>query len=180
MLKIMVYSLAAVLGLFSSPLWAEAGAYQYQIELIIFSQTMPTTEVFEQVTQPAHWPSDLTELSAYKKPDMTMLDDSYAALANDPVYRPIMHVAWIQPVVEGGGSVPVHIQGADGKLNGYLQMLHDQGLQVIVDLELTSNSDVDSGKAVVYRLYEKRAVKLNDVYYFDHPKFGVVAKISPL
>lgn len=178
MLKIMVYSLAAVLGLFSRPLLAETGAYQ--IELIVFSQAMPNTEVFEQATQPTHWPSDLTELSAYKKPDATTLDDSYAALAKDAAYRPIMHAAWVQPVGDGGVSAPVRIQSTDGKLNGYLQVQHDQGLQMTVDLELASHSEVDSGNAVVYRLHEKRTVKLNDVYYLDHPKFGVVAKISPL
>lgn len=178
MSKILVCSLAAMLGLFSSPLLAEGGAYQ--IELIIFSQAMPNTEVFDRATQSTQWPSDLTELSAYKKPDATTLDDSYAAISKDPVYKPILHVAWIQPVRDGGLSAPVHIQSADGKLNGYVQMQHDQGLQMTVDLELTANSGDGSGKGAVYRLNEKRPIKLNEVYYMDHPKFGVVAKISSL
>lgn len=178
MIKIIVCSLAAMLGLFSSPLLAEAGAYQ--IELIIFSQAMPNTEVFEQTAQPTHWPSGLTELSTYKKPDATTLDDSYAALSKDSTYQPILHVAWIQPVGDGGISAPVHIQSTDGKLTGYVQLQHEQGLQMMVDLELTSNSGDNFGKAVIYRLNEKRAIKLNEVYYLDHPKFGVVAKISPL
>jgi len=178
MIKIMVYSLAAMLGLFCSPLLAEGGAYQ--IELIVFSQAMPNTEVFEQTAQSTQWPSDLTELSAYKKPEITTLDDSYAALSKDATYQPILHVAWVQPVGEGGLNAPVHIQSADGKLNGYLLMQQGQGLQMTVDLELTSNSSDGSGKGVVYRLNEKRSIKLNEVYYLDHPKFGVVAKISPL
>ena len=172
MLKIMVYSLATMLGLFSSHLLAEGGAYQ--IELIVFSQAMPTTEVFDQTASQINWSSALTELSAYKKPDNTTLADSYSALSKDSAYRPILHVAWIQPVVEGGLIAPVHIQSADGKLNGYLQMQQDQGLQIMVDFELASNPG-----EIVYRLTEKRHVKLNEVYYLDHPKFGVVAKISP-
>ncbi len=168
--KIMVYSLAAILGCSSSPVLAEAGTYQ--IELIVFSQAMPNTETFEQAVQPTHWPSDLTELSAYKKPDAATLDDSYAALSKDPTYQPIMHVAWIQP----DGSGPVHIQSEDGRLNGYLRMQHDQGLQMMLDLEFTSNSS----DGITYRLNEKRPVKLNEVYYLDHPKFGAVVKISPL
>lgn len=164
------------MGFFSTPLLAESGAYQ--IELIIFSQAMPTTEVFDQSTQPTQLPPDLTELAAYKKPDATTLDDSYKALSKDPAYKPILHVAWIQPTVgEGGLSAPVHIQGAEGKLNGYVQMQQGQGLQMMVDLELTANS---AGKTLIYRLNEKRPIKLNEVYYLDHPKFGVVAKISPL
>jgi hypothetical protein len=74
----------------------------------------------------------------------------------------------------------VHIQGADGKLDGYFQMQHDQGLQMTVDLELGSRFDGDSGKAVIYRLNEKRFIKLNELYYLDHPKFGAVVKISLL
>lgn len=178
MIKITAYSLAAMLGLFSNPLLAEGGAYQ--IELIVFLQAMPNTEVFEQAASQIKWPSDLTELSAYKKPDTTTLDDSYAALSKDATYQPILHVAWVQPVGEGGLNAPVHIQSADGKLNGYLQMQQGQRLQMMVDLELTSNPDDGSGKAVVYRLNEKRPIKLNEVYYLDHPKFGVVAKISLL
>jgi len=116
-------------------------------------------------------------------------------ITKDSTYRPILHVAWVQPRLGTGGlSAPVHIQGSEGKLNGYLQMQHDQGLQMTVDLELTSAGDGVSkasapadapylrpvGKTVVYRLNEKRSVKLNEVYYLDHPKFGVIAKISLL
>ncbi len=178
MQKIMVYTLAAMLGLSSCPLLAEGGAYQ--IELIVFIQTMSNTDVFEQVVSQIKWPSDLTELSAYKKPDATTLDGSYAALSKDPAYKPILHVVWIQPTVDGGLSAPVHIQSSDGKLNGYVQMLQGQGLQMTVDLELTANPGDGSVKSGVYRLNEKRAIKLNEVYYLDHPKFGIVAKISPL
>lgn len=172
MLKIMVYSLAAML--FCSPVLAENGAYQ--IELIVFLQAMPNTEVFEQTASQIKRPSGLTELSAYKKPDNTALDDSYAALSKDSTYRPILHIAWIQPA----GNGPVRIQGADGKLNGYFQMQHEQGLLMTVDLELTSNQNDDSGNAIIYRLNEQRPIKFNEVYYLDHPKFGVIAKISPL
>lgn len=179
MSKIVACSLAAMLGFISSPVLAEGGAYQ--IELIVFTQAMPTTEAFDQAVQPTQWPPDLTELSAYKKPDATTLDDSYAALSKDPAYQAILYAAWIQPVAGAGGlSVPVHIQGADGKLNGYVQMQQGQGLQMIVDFELTANPGDGSGKSISYRLNEKRPVKLNEVYYLDHPKFGVVAKISSL
>ncbi len=178
MLRIMVYSLTAILGFFSSHLLAKAGVYQ--IELIIFSQAMPNTEVFEQTASQINWPSVLTELSAYKKPDNPALADRYAALLKDPAYRPVLHVAWVQLVGEEVLSAPVHIQSADGKLNGYLQMQQDQGLQMTVDLELTSNSGDGFSKTVIYRLNEKRHIKLNEVYYLDHPKFGVIAKISPL
>lgn len=178
LIKLMVYCLAATLGFFSNHLLAESGAYQ--IELIVFSQTMPNTEEFKQTASQLKLPTALTELSAYKKPDNTTLDDSYAALSKDPTYQPILHIAWIQPTGEGALNAPIHIQSADGKLNGYIQLQHNQSLQMTVDLELTSNSSSESNATLIYRLNEKRPIKLNEVYYLDHPKFGVIAKVSPL
>lgn len=178
MLKITVYSLAAMLGLFNSPLLAEGS--EYQIELIVFSQKMHNTEVFDQTSRSIHWPSDLTELSAYRQPENTTLDDSYAALSEDSAYRPILSAAWVQPVAAGGLSAAVHIQSSDGNLNGYVRMQQDQGLQMVVELELGSGLGDDSGNEVVYRLNEKRSIKPGETYYLDHPKFGVIAKISPL
>jgi hypothetical protein len=178
MLKITAFSVAAMLGIISCPVAAEGGAYQ--IELIVFSQTMPTNEVFNQASSQIQWPSDLTELSGYHKPDKTTLDDSYAALAKDSAYRPLLHVAWVQSTVEKELSSPVHVQSADGRLNGYLQLQQGQGLQMTVDLELSANVGDGFTKVVVYRINEKRVIKLNEVYYLDHPKFGAVAKISPL
>jgi len=175
-MKLMAYSLAAMLGLFSSNLLAEGNTYQ--IELIVFSQAMSNTEVFDQTESRIKWPAILTELSAYKQADNMTLNDSLAALSKDSAYRPMLHISWIQPV--GDVVAPVHIQTADGKLNGYLQMQHEQSLQMTVDLEYTSNQSDSSGKTIIYRLNEKRPIKLNEIYYLDHPKLGVIAKISAL
>lgn len=178
MTKIMAYSLAAILGFFSSNLLAEGNAYQ--IELIVFSQNMPNTEVFDQTESRIKWPAALTELSVYKKADNMALNDSLAALSKDPAYRPMLHISWIQSAGDGNVVAPVHIQSADGKLNGYLQMQYEQSLHMTVDLEYASNQSDSSGKTIIYRLNEKRPIKLNEVYYLDHPKLGVIAKISAL
>lgn len=178
MSKIVAYGLMAILGIFSSLALAEGDAYQ--IEVIIFSQAMPNTEVFDQTASQITLPSDLTELSAYKKPENTTLDDSFAALSRDSTYRPISHIAWIQPVGDTGQSAPVHIQNTQGRLNGYIQMQQGQGLQLTVDLELTSNAGDNSGESLVYRLNERRPIKPNEVYYLDHPKFGAIVKVTSL
>lgn len=177
-MKTIIKIIAAMLVFMAGPVLAESGAYQ--IELMVFAQSMPTTEVFDQVASRIKWPSDLTELSAYKQADATTLNESYAALAKDPAYRPLLHVAWIQPVAEGAVAAPVHIQGADGKLNGYVQLQVEQGLRMAIDLELASNQGEGAEKALIYRLNEKYAIKSNVIYYLDHPKFGAVARISPL
>lgn len=175
MTKVMAYGLATLLGLFSGNLLAEGNAYQ--IELIVFSQNMPNTEVFDQTESRIKWPASLTELSAYKKADNMKLNAGLAALSKDPAYRPIVHISWVQ---SADAVAPVHIQSPDGKLNGYLQMQHEQSLQMMVDLEYASNQSDNSGKSIIYRLNEKQPVKLNEVYYLDHPKLGIIATISAL
>jgi hypothetical protein len=178
MSKIIIYGLAVMLWLYSGLALAEGT--EYQVEVIIFSQAMPNTEVFDQTVSQITLPSDLTELSAYKKPENTTLDDSYAALSRDSAYQPISHIAWIQSLGDAGQSAPVHIQSMKSRLNGYIQMQRVQGLQMTVDLEFSSNQDNNSGDSLVYRLNEKRPIKLNEVYYFDHPKFGVIVKVIGL
>ena len=158
-----------MLVLVGGQVFAEEGAYQ--IELIAFAQAMPTTEVFEQTSSQLKWPTVLTELDAYHKPDHLALADTYAALSQDSTYRPMLHLAWVSPL-----NVPVHIHSSDGKLNGYIQLQPGQVLQLLVDVELTA--DTLDGAGVVYRLNEKRPVKSGEIYYLDHPKFGLVVKVA--
>lgn len=172
----MAYGLVMLLILFSGRVLSEGN--DYRIELMIFSQNMPNTEVFEQTESQIQWPAGLTDLSAYKKADTMALADAYAALSKDPAYRAIMHVAWLQTVTEGALSRPVHIQNPEGTLNGFVRIQRGQTLQLIVDLEYAQRQGFN--EALVYRLNESRRIKFNEVHYFDHPKFGVVAKVSPL
>lgn len=176
MTRLMVYGLAMLLSFFSSQV--SAGENNYQIELIVFAQNMPNTEVFEQTESQIEWPADLTELSAYKKAETLSLAGAYAALSKNPVYTPVMHIAWLQTVAEGASGSPVHIQSAEGVLNGFVHIQRGQTLQLVVDLEYTP-AQIGS-EALVYRLNENRRIKLSEVHYLDHPKFGVVAKVSQL
>ncbi|MGZ8165898.1 MAG: CsiV family protein [Methylobacter sp.] len=183
MMNIIAYSLAALLTIFSTNLLAEAS--EYQIELIVFAQTMPDSEVFEQRESQIKWPAALTELPDYKQSSNMMLKDSYAALSKTPAYRPILHVAWIQAIGEESSGAPVHIKSTEGKLNGYFQLQSGKAVQLIVDMEYTPGQSDGSGNSfypdsIIYRLNEKRSIQLNEVYYLDHPKFGVITKIKPL
>lgn len=174
--NLMVYGWVMLSVFFSSQVSSQGDGYR--IELMVFAQDMPNTEVFEQTESQIKWPADLSELSVYKKADTMALADAYAALSKDPVYQPVMHVAWIQAVAEGTLSSPVHIRSAEGALNGFVRIQRGQTLQLIADLEYAP--DQANSEALVYRLNENRRIKLDEIHYLDHPKFGIVAKISPL
>ena len=122
------------------------------------------------------------------------------------VYETIMHVGWTQPThleeetqaieLWEFGNVP---EGLDGSftlyLNRYLHLVVDLSLDapgqfdeaVIFDQPETAFGDsrrqfeADIEAAILpvrYRIQDDRIFKNGDVRYFDHPKFGILAKIT--
>lgn len=116
-------------------------------------------------------------------------------------YEPVLHVGWIQPGYPQTDTVPMQLAtfgepppGLDGSFTLYLSRY----LHLIVDLTLTAPSApaeyADEYGAVHdfeyalppidgpvrFRIQEDRITRNGEVRYFDHPKFGVVAKVLRL
>jgi hypothetical protein len=155
---------------------AESG--KYQIEMLVFSQSLPTAEVFNQTESKIQWPTALTELTAYEQTDNKALKDGITELLQDGVYRPIANLAWTQSTELGSVILPVHIQSTDGNLDGFIHLRNTQQLELIIDLEQKSTQTGRSGKPYLYHLNEKRTIKLNETQYLDHPKLGVLVRIN--
>ena len=172
----MLFNLGLIIALFSQVIYAEAD--RYRIEVLVFSQNLPTSEIFDQTESRIQWPTALTELSAYQQIDDKAFKDNAAALFRDAAYEPIAHLAWVQSTGPGNAILPVHIQSPDGKLDGYVQLRKAQALELIVDLEQKSDRADRSGRVYLYRLNEKRPVKFNEVQYFDHPKIGLLVRVN--
>ena len=120
-------------------------------------------------------------------------------------YETIMHVGWTQPTYPAEETPPMQLQlfgeVPDG-LNGTFTLYLSRYLHLVVDLaldapvEVVELADEDSffsyrdaqrqysgdfdaaAQPVRYRIQENRIVKNGELRYFDHPKFGVVAKIT--
>jgi hypothetical protein len=122
------------------------------------------------------------------------------------VYEPIMHFGWTQATWpdEQTEAIPLHRlarppAGLDGELTLYLSRY----LHLVVDLQMEATdlmvidqdnveqlgdvtvSDVfDSMEAqpgelpTYYRIQENRILKNGELRYYDHPKFGVLAKVT--
>lgn len=176
MKKIMHLSLYLLLAVFSRDIWAETG--RYQIEVLVFSQNTPTSEKFNQVESKIQWPTALTELPAYQQSEMKALKDGAALMFKDADYQSISHFSWLQSTGAGNMLLPVHLQSDDGNLDGFIQFRTAQPFEINLDIELKSSSADRSGKRYLYRINEKRSIKLNEIQYFDHPKLGVIIKIS--
>ena len=134
--------------------------------------------------------------------ELTMLE-TWEHLDRLDVYEPVMHFGWTQPTLTEEetearplSSFATPPDGLDGDLKLYL----GRYLHLVVDLALDAPEtmvteyyeyrDAD-GTLIVdmldreaeqqpthYRIQEDRIFKSGDVRYFDHPKFGVLTKIT--
>ena len=170
-----------------------AAARWYYIELIVFEQSAPNSEIFEQIVSEIKWPRKLTELTntrhskaalaqlplanARLRSQDFVLHGSNRKLLNSPNYTPVLHVAWLQSVKENKKGGPIHIiknPGVSGynPIDGYVRLERGDLLHLKVDLEYKKGPNY-------YRLNERRRIRLNEIHYLDHPKFGVIVTVKP-
>lgn len=109
--------------------------------------------------------------------DEFLLDAVYEKLKRLDAYRPLAHFGWTQPTYPGEPvaarplssfiSVP---RGLEGELTLYLSRY----LHLAINLQLQAPVSYP----VQYRIEEDRIFRNGELRYFDHPKFGVLAKIT--
>jgi len=121
-------------------------------------------------------------------------------------YSTILHFGWTQPVFpeEETPAITLRLlaeppEGLDGTftlyLSRYLHLVVDLALDAPSETEETAatdeplfsfgdsrsryDDDIDlAPQPIRYRIQEHRIVKNGELRYFDHPKFGVLAKIT--
>jgi hypothetical protein len=119
------------------------------------------------------------------------------------VYEPLMHFGWTQATWPEEQTEPLSLhrfaqppEGLDGELTLYLERF----LHLVVDLQLAADQTVNTGDEIqvfivdfdgmqqaeisealrptFYRIREDRILRSDEVRYFDHPKFGVLARVT--
>ena len=109
------------------------------------------------------------------------------------VYETVMHFGWTQATYPEEETQPIELRvfgeppdGLDGSLTLYLSRY----LHLVVDLAMQAQIEPRARRSyfgdiaepaeqpVFYRIQEDRIFKNGDIRYFDHPRFGVVAKIT--
>lgn len=161
---------------------AADGGKRYQIELVVFENKNGTS------TGNEHWsieapPLDTTGALA---PDDGLAADSklasaLAALEKDATYRILAQKKWVQGGDEKKSSKPALVQ-AGTELEGLVQFYVSRFLHVELDMRFRpAHAPLsETGTPVVFRLEEKRRIKSQETHYFDHPKFGVLLRVTPL
>ena len=155
------------------------------------------------VEEPDAYPAEL-EFVLHSEDELTLtaIADMLERL---DVYRPLMHFAWTQVTRPEEETRPIELQalaappeGLEGSftlyLSRYLHLVVDLSLDqhtgpgepYAIDDPVTAFGDSRGGATydealpapVRYRISEDRIFKSGDLRYFDHPKFGVLAKIT--
>ena len=156
----------------STNLWAR----NFRIEVIVFQQNSPTSETFPQVSTELSWPNIIQQDFR----DNISLQRIYSSLATNYAYQPVWYKSWVQSFASHrtSGAMPITLGDGD-LLNGFVRVQRGHYVQLLFDLEYSPGGS-NAESPVIYRINEKRRVKLNEIHYFDHPRFGVIATIRSL
>jgi hypothetical protein len=134
------------------------------------------------------------------------LGELYRRLANADGYEPLLHVAWQQPGYEPDASQPLdlaRLAELPERLRGEARLYRSRFLHLVLDLELWSapggdglapqaparprplygvagEEPLEALEPDVYRLSERRKLRSGELHYYDHSRYGVLAKVTPV
>ena len=171
-----------------------AAARLYDVEIIIFRHDT-------QVDQGEAWytpDSDagraegqfrqgrFTELSTSRY----RLNPVRYSLQRSDGYSVLFHRAWRQVASRPSrvADYPVHSFSGDRSLSveGAVSLIRGRYLHLDIDLVLMKTLDSAPGQysdgpgnVPAFRLQEKRRIRSSELHYFDHPRFGLLAMVTP-
>lgn len=184
----------------------DAEVRRYTVEMIIFSYLQdisPGSEIFvadPPATDPS--PAEVVDFSDETEPveieereydieilskEALSMQDIHARMRRSAEYRPLMHFAWTQstlPEAETRERPLSEFARPPAGLDGFLTLYLSRYLHLEVDLKLDAPSSAQSDSRyreesnVRYHINENRILKNGETRYFDHPKFGVLAKVT--
>jgi hypothetical protein len=108
--------------------------------------------------------------------DRLQLNTEFQRLRNSKAYRPLLHLGWRQQVLGPRMSVARTIEEKtpSGSFTGSVKVYTETFLHADLDLGF----DVPAEGA--YRLRDGKRVRSKETHYFDHPRFGVLLRITPV
>jgi len=111
------------------------------------------------------------------------------ALGRSSRYRPLAYLAWRQAVYDRSRAQPMTLPAPGNTRNSYVdgtvKVAVERYLHLYLDLQLhlpAGTVQVETGQASELpeiRLTEKRRMRSQEMHYFDNPRFGVIALITP-
>jgi hypothetical protein len=161
----------------------------YDIEVVVFENRLPDLEGGELWGRDPDKSASADMKEAVSVGEIPSADSALSAMAtaleSSGRHHVLAHLRWQQSAEAKSVSKPVKVVSTNGALEGALRFYSSRFL--LLDVNLTLHEAVSGGvtagmeqTAPVYRLTEARRVKSSETYYFDHPKFGALVRISPV
>jgi hypothetical protein len=135
--------------------------------------------------------------------DDYQLQETYGRLERLEVYEPLMHFGWTQATwpEEQTEAIPLHLFARPPEeLDGTLKLYLGRYLHLVADLQLRAPDEAPDRAApesrfdgyampqdfaeemtpapVFFRISEDRILRNGEVRYYDHPKFGLLARVT--
>ncbi len=175
------------------------------LETVDEDAPLVSTPAYEAPVEPGPEPEPMRDLGLeFLGEDQLTMSDVLAKLDRLDAYEPLMHFGWTQSAWLDEETEPLNLAtfaSPPAGLDGTLELYLSRYLHLVVNLELdapentviggsadggsTGDSDflgyLDADEAIGrtrYRIQENRILKNGDLRYFDHPKFGVLAKVT--
>jgi hypothetical protein len=195
---------AKILGIAALALVASASAQQsglqaYDVELVFF-RTLSTNASAEEwriesgtagsqlettdenspageevIAPPPTAPTMTFPVLAESKFKLTAIADTLRRSRN---YQPLAHFGWTQPGFPRGEARYMSVTGLLPTSTGISgQIALARGRYLHLTLDLTYDAPDGGGERMVLR--QTRRMRSNERHYIDHPKFGVIAVITP-
>ena len=140
-------------------------------------------------------------------PEEHAMQDIYEKLVALDAYKPIMRAAWTQATYEKDQTLPIRLRqvgNAPLRLDGNLTLYLSRYLHLVVDLTIESEQEQSGGRdndrvryyggrrssrnygygygqettTIKYNISEDRIFRNGELRYYDHPRFGVLARIT--
>ncbi len=206
MMKRCTHPLLAVFALLVTVLHAlpgnagEAGAPRvFEIELLVFQNLVVNdggevwpidySQWFETTGEEQAGTDTTTEKIDWLPEKAWRLTAERNALGRSSRYRPVAYFAWRQAVLDRSRATPVTLSGASDRhgrayVDGAARVAVERYLHLYLDLQLHTPVDDRQSELLEleipeFRLSENRRMRSGEIHYFDHPRFGVIALITP-
>ncbi len=122
-----------------------------------------------------------TGFARLRRSDFTM-GDIRGRLDRLRAYQPVMHFGWTQATYPAELTRDIELASLAGTasgINGTLKLYLSRFLHLVVDLQMDAEADTFAPAAPLrYRIQEDRIFRSGELRYYDHPKFGVLAKVT--
>lgn len=164
----------------AAPNTSNGPSANYDIEILVFSIQATEFEGSELWTR-SDQPIDTSDAVAPRNLRPTVEFSKIAgSLMAGGRYRILLEEHWVQSADTRSSVPPVLLASADNEVNGTLRFYLSRYLHVELNVMYAPPAAIGGGDAPDYVIREQRRVRASELTYFDHPKFGVIVKVTPV